>query len=136
MVMFFHSSLCRTDEPKLGLNDNSVEEFNMLFYDQCGDCTVESKKCLFPALHVPYLWLPSVTVGTMVMFSSGLKRGHREPYHVLTSVSLTKPTHSTQQEDEAFFSLQQTAKYRENCSSFRITYCSRLNNAPPSALQC
>lgn len=40
-----------------------------------------------------YLWLPSVTVGSMVMFSSGLKKGRREPYHMLTSVSLWKPAH-------------------------------------------
>lgn len=40
-----------------------------------------------------YLWLPSVTVGSMVMFSSGVKKGRREPYHMLTSVSLWKPAH-------------------------------------------
>lgn len=40
-----------------------------------------------------YLWLPSVTVGSMVMFFSGLKKGRREPYHMLTSVSLWKPAH-------------------------------------------
>lgn len=42
----------------------------------------------------PHLWLPSVTVGTMEMFSSGAKEGRREPYQVLTSVSLWNPEHT------------------------------------------
>ena len=59
---------------------------------------------------VCYLWLPSVTVGTMVMFSSGVKSGRREPYHVLTNVSLWKPAHSTQQQDEASARIRQPNK--------------------------
>lgn len=57
-----------------------------------------------------YLWVPSVTVGAILMFSSELKRGRREPYHVLTNVSFLKPEHSTKQRDGAFFSVHQTVK--------------------------
>lgn len=81
----------------------------------CGDVkpTVENdvkiKQKAFMFMLVGYLWLPSVTVGTMVMFPSGLK-GRKEPYHVLTNVSLWKPAHSTQQQDEAFLQLATDSK--------------------------
>lgn len=44
-----------------------------------------------------HLWLPSVTVGTMEKFSSGVEEGRREAYQVLTSVSLWKPACSRRQ---------------------------------------
>lgn len=69
---------------------------NMLYCDKCIDGTAENDMGGGKLVLVRYLWLPSVTVGTMEMLFSGLKRGRREPYHVLTNVSLWKPAHSTQ----------------------------------------
>lgn len=136
---------------------------NMLNCDMCGDGSIENRKTVHFQLYLCYLWLPSVTVGTMVMFSSGLKRGRREPYHVLTNVSLWKPVHSTTTARFKFIQLSPGSKHKTvqreispvldvisplniqsgwNYSSVRISYCLRWivvakpNNVPPSALHC